>query len=162
MSDPRLAWLASSGLASLVQSTSAVVSPAALASDPAVTAWIGTAAAACAGQGPKLLSAYVLRGEKNVRFTNEVGALAQQAEQIEAEVHLVRLHPSSSSSAQQASDSNSVEEFAKHVLITNTGGDAVQGLYELIHSVFAPKLLGSVGGPASGSTDAKLGACGTF
>lgn len=111
------------------------MSAAALAADAAVSAWLTPG-------GSKLLSAYVLRddGAKSIRFTNEVGALAQQQEATEAEMHLIRLD-APTADAQQAV---SVEEFAKRVLITNTAGDAVQGLYEIIHSVFGPKLLGCV------------------
>ena len=148
MSDPRLPWLASA-LSGLGSSGAAVPGAAALASDPAVSAWLAGAPEA------KLLSAYVLSAERDparsVRFTNEVGALAQAGAEDApaAEVHLIRLDGGAAAAASAPEGApaaqQSAEEFAKQVLVTNTGGNAVLGLYELIHSVFAPKLLGSVG-----------------
>jgi hypothetical protein len=89
----------------------------------------------------KLLSAFVAKGaDKTLRFTNEVGAMVQQQDQMDSEMHLIRIDNEASAGAAELSG----EEWGKRVLITNTVGDAVQGLYELIHSVFAPKLLGSV------------------
>lgn len=148
MSDPRLAWL-SSALSGLGASGAAVPSASALASEAAVVAWLG------GGPEAKLLSAYVLSVERDpartVRFTNEVGALAQAGAEDApaAEVHLIRLDGGAAAAAAApegapAAQQQSAEEFAKQVLVTNTGGNAVLGLYELIHSVFAPKLLGSV------------------
>ena len=67
--------------------------------------------------------------------------MAQQQEQMDSEMHLIRIDGGSSS---ESGAELSGEEWGKRVLITNTVGDAVQGLYELIHNVFAPKLLGSV------------------
>lgn len=148
MSDPRLPWLASA-LSGLGSSGASVPSGAALASEPAVSAWLAGAPEA------KLLSAYVLSAERDparsVRFTNEVGALAQAGAEDApaAEVHLIRLDGGAAAAASAPEGApaaqQSAEEFAKQVLVTNTGGNAVLGLYELIHSVFAPKLLGSVG-----------------
>jgi hypothetical protein len=137
MSDPRVQWLSNTALASLNSALGTSVSLEKLAADASVSNWLN----AQPGSGAKLLSAYVLRqgDSRTLRFTNEVGALAQQQDQIAAEVHLIRLD---GPGHQAAAASLNVEDFTKNVLITNTVGDAVQGLYELIHSVFAPKLLG--------------------
>ena len=136
MSDPRVSWLLGA-LGGLLASTGS--SPSAVSSDPAVQSWL----AGGAGQS-KLLSVFVRREAPTVLcFTTEVGALAQsQPGEISQELHLIRMD--SGDGSEQASGAASADDFAKHVLIANTSGDAVQGLYELIHSVFAPKLLGSV------------------
>lgn len=139
MSDPRLSWLLGpSALGGLLAATGS--SPASAGSDPAVQAWLSGGGGS---NQSKLLSAFVRRDDpKTLCFTTEVGALAQQQPgEILQELHLIRLDSGSADAS--ASSSSSPEEFAKQVLITNTSGDAVQGLYELIHSVFAPKLLGS-------------------
>lgn len=127
MSDPRLSWLVSSPLAGLIASSGG--SSAAIGSDPSVLNWLNQTQT-------KLLSAYTIKGEKGIKFTNEIGALAQSQSPIDQEVHLMKMDSA-------AASSESAEDFGRSVLITNTVGDALQGLYQIIHSVFAPKLLGS-------------------
>lgn len=135
MSDPRLAWLVSGPLSGLLASSGGG-GAAAVGGDPSVQAWLSTPSV-------RLLSAYTLvdgNGSGGVRFTNEIGALAQSQVKVDAEVHLIKLDNAS----KEGADQQTPADFAKSVLVTNTVGDAVQGLYQLIHSVFAPKLLGYV------------------
>ena len=130
MSDPRLTWLLQSPLAGLLQATGASGAGGYVAEDPAVRAWLEDKNG---GNEVRLLSAYVLAGEKRIRFTNEIGALSSGQQQIDQELHLIKLDTGGANAEEK--------DFSKQVLITNTVGDAVQGLYQLIHSVFAPKLL---------------------
>ena len=126
MSDPRLSWLVSSPLAGLIASAGGG-NASSVGLDPAVQAWLSQSTI-------KLLSAYTIKGSKGIKFTNEVGALAQVQDTVDQELHMIKL---------DSANVNGEEiDFAKQVLVTNTVGDAVQGLYQLIHSVFAPKLLG--------------------
>jgi hypothetical protein len=135
MSDPRIAWLLNSPLAGLLQATGAAGAGGYIADDPAVRAWLEEKNGG--GSDVRLLSAYILSGEKKIRFTNEIGALSSGQQAVEQELHLIKLDTGAKGADGEAQD------FSKQVLITNTVGDAVQGLYQLIHSVFAPKLLGS-------------------
>lgn len=133
MSDPRLSWLFhSSPLSPLLtrQGLTPSAGESAYSNHPAIEAWLTRASER------RLLAIHTKKGEKGViHFTNDITGLVAHQDTIDEEFHLIQ-------SKEATAHFATPDEFGRSVIITNTVGDAVEGLYQIIHTVFAPKLLG--------------------
>jgi len=136
MSDPRVVWLESSPLSPLLHSHGLTASELAV-SQPAVRAWIEQ------DDVPMLLARVEkddATGQSKLVFSSEMngGVNVGSSE----EVFLIKTQSSSS-------QPSSPDEFGRGVMVASNIGDAIPGLYQLIHSVFGPRIGASDAGLAS-------------